>query len=70
MTANNSSSYPLILIGWKSICQACDIKSVKTMRKKAKKYKMPILFMDGKPTIPADDLLKWWGRTQELSARK
>jgi len=40
------------------------------MRKKAKKYKMPILYMDRKPTIPADDLLKWWARTKEYSSKR
>jgi len=62
---HGSSLYPLILVGWKSICQACNIKSVKTMRKKEKKYKMPILYMDGKPTIPANDPVKWWAKTKE-----
>jgi hypothetical protein len=40
------------------------------MRKKARKYKMPLLFIDRKPTIPADKLIRWWEKTKEYSARK
>lgn len=49
----------VILMGWKDICEACGIKSIKTMKKKAKKYKMPLIRLDGKPSISKDSLLKW-----------
>lgn len=49
----------IILTGWKDICQALGIKSKKTMKKKAKKYQMPIKRMDGVPTISKFDLLQW-----------
>ena len=48
-----------ILSGWKDICEFCGIKSKKTLKKKAKKYHMPIKRMDGIPTISKVDLLQW-----------
>jgi hypothetical protein len=50
----------VILNGWKSIATACDIKTRKTIRKKAKKYGMPIIYMDRTPTISKKALEKWW----------
>ena len=50
----------IILTGWKDICQACGIKSKTTMKKKAKKYKMPIMFLDGRPAISKDALIEWF----------
>ena len=50
----------MILCGWKDICEACGIKSKKTLKKKAKTYHMPIKRMDGKPVISKLELLKWY----------
>ena len=49
----------IILSGWKDICKACGIKSKITMKRKAKKYRLPIKRTDGKPSITKGELLKW-----------
>lgn len=49
----------VILTGWKDICNACGIKSKSTMKKKAKKYKMPFKRTDGVPSITLENLIKW-----------
>jgi hypothetical protein len=46
-------------MGWKDICEACGIRSKSTMKKKAKKYKMPLVTLDGHPTISKEALLLW-----------
>jgi len=56
----------LILNGWKDICAAWGIKSVKTMKKKVKKYKIPVLWMDGKPTITRFLLLEYHARLNKI----
>jgi hypothetical protein len=48
-----------ILTGWKEICAFCGIKSKVTMKRKAKKYKMPIQRTDGIPSIDKEELIKW-----------
>lgn len=50
----------IILTGWKDICGACGIKSKTTMKKKAKKYNMPITYMDGRPVISKEAIIEWW----------
>jgi hypothetical protein len=37
---------------------------------KGEKCGMFILYLDRKPTIPANDLLKWWSRIKEYSSKK
>lgn len=49
----------IILTGWKDICRACGVKSKTTMKKKAKKYSMPISWLDGRPCISCDTLSDW-----------
>jgi len=44
------------LYGWKSICDACDILSVSTMKGIASKYDMPIKEINGKPAIAIEEL--------------
>ncbi len=56
----------LILNGWKDICKAWGIKSVKTMKKKVKKYKIPLVWMDGKPTISRPLLLSYHGKLSDI----
>ena len=50
----------ILLSGWKAIKTACGIKSKITMKRKAKKYKMPVKRMDGTPVISKQDLLEWY----------
>jgi len=49
----------IIFIGWKAICEACGVLSVDTMKGIAKKYKLPIKDINGKPVIVRTDLLKF-----------
>lgn len=50
----------IILVGWKDICAACGVKSKKTMKKKAKKYHLPIKILNNKPEIPKFVLIEWY----------
>jgi hypothetical protein len=50
----------VILSGWKSIASACGVKTRKTIRKNAKKYGMPVIYMDRMPTISKKALEEWW----------
>jgi hypothetical protein len=49
----------IILTGWKEICEAWGILSKSTMKKIALKYKLPIIEINGKPTIGKDKLLEF-----------
>jgi aryl carrier-like protein len=49
----------LILRGWKEISAACGLRSIKVMKKKAKKYKMPFLRLDGRVEIARITLIEW-----------
>jgi hypothetical protein len=60
----------LILNGWKDICEAMGIRSVKTAKKKAKRWKMPIVRIDGKPTIARVTLIEWHANLSRLVNRK
>ncbi len=48
-----------ILVGWKEIMAAFGIRSKKVMKKKVRKYGIPILEVARKPTISVDDIRKW-----------
>ncbi len=50
----------VILSGWKEIALACGIKTRKTIKKKARKYHMPIVYLDRRPTITRKALEAWW----------
>ena len=56
----------VIISGWKEIAVACGFKTRKTIKRKAKKYKMPVVFLDRTPTITRKALEDWW----ELIQRK
>ena len=58
-----------ILCGWKEIAKACGIKTSKTIKKKAKKYKMPIVYLDGRPTVTEKAIEKWWDGLYEKNSR-
>ena len=57
----------ILFIGWKSIMKVCDVGSVKTMKKKARKHRMPISHIDGRPVISKKDLEAWWEKVKKLS---
>ena len=38
----------------------CDVKSKDTMRRKARKYNMPLFYWDQRPAISTKDLQEWW----------
>jgi len=48
-----------ILVGWKEIMAGFGVRSVKTMKKKVRKYGIPILTVARKPTIPTDEIIQW-----------
>jgi len=49
----------VIFVGWKQIMAAFGVSSLKTMKKKVRKYGIPILTVARKPTISADEVKEW-----------
>lgn len=56
---NQQTTDQVILTGWKDICKACGIKTIGTMRRWAKRYKMPYVRMYGRVAIPRVTLIEW-----------
>jgi len=50
----------VILIGWKAIAAAFGFSSVATIRKTARSYRMPIKYINHRPTITIRGLENWW----------
>jgi hypothetical protein len=48
-----------ILVGWKEIMAAFGVCSLITMKKKVRKYGIPILAVARKPTISIDEIREW-----------
>ena len=48
-----------LLIGWKEIMAAFRVRSLKTMKKKVKKYALPIVTVAQKPTIYLEEVEEW-----------
>lgn len=68
----------IILEGWKEIGREWGLRgvSVDTIRRKARKFKMPYLRWGDKPNAPVwilkSNLLTWWAKVQKntLNSRK
>ena len=41
----------ILLVGWKEIMAAFRVRSLKTMKKKVKKYGLPVVTVARKPTL-------------------
>ena len=50
----------ILLCGWKAIADACGVKAKKTIKKYARTYKMPIVYLNGRPTITQKAIEEWW----------
>jgi len=48
-----------LLVGWKEIMAAFRVSSLKTMKKKVKKYALPIVTVARKPTIYLEEVKEW-----------
>ncbi len=60
-----------ILVGWREIMPAFGVRSVKTMKKKVRKYGIPILRVARKPTISMDEITGWReSRKQSLCCKR
>ena len=57
----------IILCGWRDIASACGVKILKTIRKRAKKYNMPICYMDRRPTVTRKAIERWWEELEKNS---
>lgn len=56
----------MILSGWKDIGRHCgNIRTVSTIKKLAKKYHMPIVYMNNRPFISESALEEWWNKLKE-----
>ena len=49
----------IIFIGWKSIGAACGV-TWKTLKRYAIKYEMPVVPLNGRPSITGMELEIWW----------
>ncbi len=48
-----------LLVGWKEIMAAFGVYSLKTMKRKAKKYALPVITVARKPTIYLEEVREW-----------
>jgi hypothetical protein len=48
-----------LLVGWKEIMAAFGVRSLKTMKRKVKKYGIPIVTIARKPTIYLHQVKEW-----------
>jgi hypothetical protein len=48
-----------LLAGWKEIMAAFGVNSLKTMKKKVKKYALPVVTVARKPTIYLEEIKEW-----------
>ena len=48
-----------LLVGWKEIMAAFKVRSLKTMKKKVKKYALPVKTVARKPTIYLEEVKEW-----------
>jgi hypothetical protein len=48
-----------LLVGWKEIMAAFGVRSLKTMKKKVKKYSIPVVGIARKPTIYLEQVKEW-----------
>jgi hypothetical protein len=59
-----------ILRGWKEIRDACGLKcSTQTMRRLARKFPMPIFYMNKRPTAIKWDMRRYWLKVTEIVLR-
>jgi len=49
----------ILLVGWREIMAAFSVRSLKTMKKKVKKYAIPVITVAQKPTIYLEDVRQW-----------
>ena len=60
-----------LFVGWKEIMSAFGVRSKKTMKKKVRKYGIPILTVARKPIISADEVKQWReSRKREISKKR
>jgi hypothetical protein len=48
-----------LLVGWKEIMTAFGVRSLKTMKKKVKKYALPVITVARKPTMYLEEVTEW-----------
>jgi hypothetical protein len=48
-----------LLVGWKEIMAAFSVRSLKTMKKKVKKYAIPVVTVARRPTLYLNEVKKW-----------
>ena len=58
----------ILLVGWKEIMAAFSVRSLKTMKKKVKKYALPVITVARKPTIYLEEV-KEWKRSRKSQAK-
>jgi hypothetical protein len=58
-----------LLVGWKEIMAAFGVRSLKTMKKKVKKYAIPIVTVARKPTVYLYEVNEWKESRRQLKGR-
>ena len=48
-----------LLVAWKEVMGAFGVRSIKTMKKKSKKYSIPVVTIARKPTIYLEQVKEW-----------
>ena len=48
-----------LLVSWKEIMAAFGVRSLRTMKKKVKKYALPVITVARKPTIYFEEVKEW-----------
>ena len=48
-----------LLVGWKEIMAALRVRSLNTMKKKVRKYAIPIVTLARRPTIYLNEVKEW-----------
>jgi hypothetical protein len=58
-------------VGWKEICKLLGCKDIRTARKWAKNFSMPLIWVYGRPTILDTRFESWWEKVEKkLMQRK
>ncbi len=52
-------------VGWKEICKLLGCKDIRTARKWAKNFSMPLIRVYGRPTILDRHFESWWEKVEK-----
>jgi len=59
-----------LYVGWKSICRLLDCKDPKTAKRWVKQYRIPVVWVNGRPAISVAQFDDWWNQMQKKARSK